>query len=100
MRRPRSRSSGRAWSRALPPRTRTISARLLQAWPRSRGTATPTRGRSGACWSGREPSVAEAVVGPSVGEGFDVRLAGTRVRGGALVANGHPVHVELFRVEA
>ena len=45
-------------------------------------------------------SVSEAVVGPSVGEGFDVRLAGTRVRGGALVANGHPVHVELFRVEA
>lgn len=45
-------------------------------------------------------SVATAVVGPSVGEGFDVRLAGTRVRGGALVANGHPVHVELFRVEA
>jgi hypothetical protein len=41
----------------------------------------------------------DAVVGASVGEGSDVRLAGTRVRGGALVADGHPVHVELFRVE-
>ena len=43
---------------------------------------------------------AAAVVGPSVGEGFDVRLAGTRVRGGALVVGDHVVHVELFRVEA
>ena len=41
----------------------------------------------------------EAVAGPSVGDGLDVRLAGTRVRGGALVVGGHPVHVELFRVE-
>ena len=41
----------------------------------------------------------DAVVGASVGEGSDVRLSGTRVRGGALVADGHPVHVELFRVE-
>jgi hypothetical protein len=41
-----------------------------------------------------------AVVGPSVGEGSDVRLAGTRVRGGALVVGEHPVHLELFRVEA
>jgi hypothetical protein len=40
-----------------------------------------------------------AVVGPSVGEGSDVRLAGTRLRGGALVVEGHPVHLELFRVE-
>ena len=51
-RRPRSRSSGRAWSRELRRRTRTISARLLQAWRRSRGIATRTRGRSGACSSG------------------------------------------------
>jgi hypothetical protein len=42
---------------------------------------------------------ADAVVGASVGEGHDVRLRGTRVRGGALVVDGHPVHVELFRVE-
>ena len=45
-------------------------------------------------------ATADAVVGLSVGEGFDVRLAGTRVRGGALVVGNHPVHVELFRVEA
>jgi hypothetical protein len=42
---------------------------------------------------------ADAVVGASVGEGDDVRLRGERVRGGALVVDGHPVHVELFRVE-
>jgi len=45
-------------------------------------------------------AVAGAVVGRSVGEGFDVRLTGTRVRGGALVVKDHPVHLELFRVEA
>ena len=43
---------------------------------------------------------ADAVVGASVGEGQDVRLRGEKVRGGALVVDGHPVHVELFRVEA
>jgi hypothetical protein len=42
---------------------------------------------------------ADAVVGASVGEGHDVRLRGEKVRGGALVVDGHPVHVELFRVE-
>lgn len=42
----------------------------------------------------------DAVVGASVGEGWDVRLAGPKVRGGALVAEGHPVHVELFRWSA
>jgi hypothetical protein len=40
----------------------------------------------------------DAVVGASVGEGWDMRLRGTRVRGGALLVEGHPVHVELFRV--
>ncbi|HET6498253.1 MAG TPA: DUF6569 family protein, partial [Coriobacteriia bacterium] len=41
----------------------------------------------------------DGVVGASVGEGHDVRLRGTRLRGGALVVDGQPVHVELFRVE-
>ena len=41
---------------------------------------------------------ADAVVGASVGEGHDMRLRGTKVRGGALLVDGHPVHVELFRV--
>jgi hypothetical protein len=41
----------------------------------------------------------DAVVSPSVGEGHDVRLRGMRLRGGALVVDGHPVHVELFRAE-
>jgi len=42
----------------------------------------------------------DAVVGASVGEGHDIRLRGELVRGGALVVDGHPVHVELFRVKA
>jgi hypothetical protein len=41
-----------------------------------------------------------AVFGPSVGEGVDLRLAGPKVAGSALVRDGHVVHVELFRVEA
>ncbi len=41
-----------------------------------------------------------AIVGPSVGEGFDLRLAGSRVRGGALVVGDDVVHLELFRAEA
>ena len=66
------------------------------------GTAPPhpDEGALGRMLERAQASLAEAVVGPSVGEGFDIRLAGTRVRGGALVANGHLVHVELFRVEA
>ncbi len=60
----------------------------------------PDEGALGRMLERAQASVAEAVVGPSVGEGFDVRLAGARVRGGALVVVGHPVHVELFRVEA
>ena len=43
-------------------------------------------------------ATADAIVGPSVGEGLDIRLAGHRVRGGALVVGGRPVHLELFRV--
>jgi hypothetical protein len=40
------------------------------------------------------------VVGPSVGEGLDVRLRGEKVHGAALIVADHPVHLELFRVEA
>ena len=43
-------------------------------------------------------ATAGAIVGPSVGEGFDVRLAGRKIRGGALVVGDRPVHLELFRV--
>jgi hypothetical protein len=42
----------------------------------------------------------DAVVGPSVGEGLDVRLRGEKVHGAALIVADHPVHLELFRVEA
>ena len=42
----------------------------------------------------------DAVVGASVGEGLDIRLQGEKVRGASLVVSDHPVHVELFRVEA
>jgi len=60
----------------------------------------PDEGALGRMLGRATAATAEAIVGPSVGEGFDVRLAGTRVRGGALVVGGHPVHLELFRVEA
>jgi hypothetical protein len=45
-------------------------------------------------------AVAGAVVSPSVGEGSDIRLAGTRVSGSALVRGDRVVHLELFRSEA
>jgi len=45
-------------------------------------------------------ALAGAVVSPSVGEGSDIRLAGVRVSGSALVRGDRAVHVELFRVEA
>jgi hypothetical protein len=45
-------------------------------------------------------AVAGAVVSPSVGEGSDIRLAGTRISGAALVHGDRVVHLELFRVEA
>ena len=41
-----------------------------------------------------------ALYGPSVGEGVDLRLAGPKVAGSALVRDGQVLHVELFRVEA
>ncbi len=42
----------------------------------------------------------QAIVGKSVGEGEDLRLSGHKIRGGALVVGGRPVHLELFRVPA
>jgi hypothetical protein len=41
-----------------------------------------------------------ASVGPSVGEGLDLRLSGPKVAGSALVHDGQVVHAELFRVTA
>jgi hypothetical protein len=41
-----------------------------------------------------------ALCGPSVGEGVDLRLAGPKVAGSALVRDRHVVHAELFRVMA
>ena len=46
-----------------------------------------------------EAALDDAVVGPSVGEGLDVRLRGERVHGAALIVADHPIHLELFRVE-
>jgi hypothetical protein len=45
-------------------------------------------------------AVEGALYGPSVGEGIDLRLAGPKVAGSALVRDGQVVHAELFRVEA
>lgn len=41
-----------------------------------------------------------APIGPSVGEGFDLRLSGPKVAGSALVRDARVVHAELFRVTA
>ncbi len=60
----------------------------------------PDEGALGRMLERAAAATADAVVGRSVGEGFDVRLAGPRVRGGALVVADHPVHLELFRVAA
>ncbi len=40
-----------------------------------------------------------AVTRPSVGAGMDLRLSAVRLSGGALVVDGRPVHVELFRAD-
>ena len=58
----------------------------------------PDEGALGRMLGRAAAACAEAVVGASVGEGHDVRLAGRKVRGGALVVGDRPVHVELFRV--
>jgi hypothetical protein len=44
-------------------------------------------------------ALAGAVVSPSVGEGSDIRLAGIRVSGSALVRGDRVIHLELFRVD-
>ena len=38
-----------------------------------------------------------APVGPSIGEGLDIRLSGANIAGTALVREGRLVHAELFR---
>jgi len=60
----------------------------------------PDEGALGRLLDRATKACADAVVGASVGEGSDVRLRGEKVRGGSLVVDGHPVHIELFRVEA
>ncbi|MFO1540763.1 MAG: ARPP-1 family domain-containing protein [Chloroflexota bacterium] len=40
-----------------------------------------------------------AIARPSVGAGTDLRLSAVRLSGGALVVDGCPVHVELFRAD-
>ena len=64
------------------------------------GHRYPDEGALGRMLGRAATAMGAAVVGPSVGEGYDVRLAGTRLRGGALVVADHVVHAELFRVEA
>jgi hypothetical protein len=60
----------------------------------------PDPGAFGRMLQRTSTAVAGAVVSPSVGEGSDIRLAGTRVSGSALVRGDRVVHLELFRVEA
>ena len=46
---------------------------------------------------GATKALDDAVVSPSVGEGFDVRLRAPKVHGSALVHGRRAVHVALFR---
>jgi ARG and Rhodanese-Phosphatase-superfamily-associated Protein domain len=75
---------------------RAVAAGLAPA-PRHR---YPDAGALGRLLERARDACTDAVVGPSVGEGLDVRLRGHKVRGGALLVEGAPVHVELFRAEA
>jgi hypothetical protein len=59
----------------------------------------PDPGALGRMLERTSTAVAGAVVSPSVGEGSDIRLAGIRVSGSALVHGDRVVHLELFRVE-
>lgn len=59
----------------------------------------PDEGALGRLLARAASACGSAIVDRSVGEGWDVRLAGHKVRGGALIVEGRPVHVELFRAE-
>ena len=75
---------------------RTVAAGLAHA-PAHRypdtGALSRMLDRAGAALDG-------ASVGRSIGEGLDIRLAGHRIAGSALVRRGHVIHAELFRVAA
>lgn len=64
------------------------------------GHRHPDPGALGRMLERTAAALAAAVVSPSVGEGSDIRLAGTRVSGSALAYGDRVVHLELFRVEA
>jgi hypothetical protein len=74
---------------------RAVAAGLEPA-PRHRH---PDAGALGRMLARATAACADAIVSASVGEGHDVRLRGERLRGGALLVDGTPVHVELFRAE-
>lgn len=75
---------------------RAIRAQLVPA-PRHR---FPDEGALGRLLERARVALVDATVAPSVGEGTDVRLAGPKVVGSALVRAGRLVHLELFRAEA
>jgi hypothetical protein len=58
----------------------------------------PTAGALGRMVSRTVTALDGASVGPSLGEGLDVRLASPQIAGSALVREGRVVHAELFRV--
>jgi hypothetical protein len=59
----------------------------------------PDPGALGRMLARASTALTDGVVAPSVGDGSDVRLAGARVSGSALVRGDRVVHLELFRVE-
>ncbi len=60
----------------------------------------PDEGAIGRTLARAAAATEQALVAPSVGEGFDIRLAAPKLRGGALVVGDRPVHLELFRLAA
>lgn len=59
----------------------------------------PDPGALGRMLARAQTACGTAVAGPSVGAGTDLRLSAVRLSGGALVVDGRPVHVELFRAD-
>ncbi len=60
----------------------------------------PDPGALGRMLARAKKSTADAAVNRSAGEGWDVRLATTKLHGSALVHAGRVVHLALFRGEA
>ncbi len=73
--------------------------RVAAGWLTKPQHRYPDPGALGRMLARARKATADATVNRSVGEGWDVRLATTRVHGSALVHDGRVVHLALFRDE-